>query len=43
LSRGGDASALSALDAAFAAEKDRATRSTLGEARARLRERLRLK
>ena len=43
LARGGDASALPLLDAAFAAEKDRATKATLGEARSRLRERLGLK
>jgi len=43
LARGGDASAQAALDAAFAGEKDRATRSALGEARSRLRQRLGIK
>jgi histidinol-phosphate/aromatic aminotransferase/cobyric acid decarboxylase-like protein len=40
LARGGDASALAALDSAYAMEKDKATRAALAEARARLRERL---
>jgi hypothetical protein len=40
LARSDDPAASSALDAAYAGEKDLATRAALGEARSRIRERL---